>query len=65
MKNKISELRSLSKEELQQKVITLKEEIFKLNLQRYAGRVEKPHMFGLIKRDIAKIKTILNEKKEK
>ena len=65
MKNKISELRNLSKEELQQKVITLKEEIFKLNLQRYAGRVEKPHMFGLIKRDIAKIKTILNEKKEK
>ena len=65
MKNKIQELRNLSKEELEQKVKTLKEEMFKLNAQRYTGRVEKPHMFGLIKKDIAKIKTILNEKKEK
>jgi len=65
MKNKIQELRNLSKEELQQKVKTLKEEVFKLNMQRYAGRVEKPHMFSLIKKDIAKIKTLLNEKKEK
>lgn len=62
---KIKELRSLSKDELLQKEKSLKEEIFKLNLQRYGGRVEKPHMFSLIKRDIARIYTILNEKREK
>jgi len=48
-----------------QKEKTLKDELFKLNQQRYAGRVEKPHMFSLLKKDIARINTILNEKKEK
>jgi large subunit ribosomal protein L29 len=62
---KIQELRNLSKEDLLQKEKGLKEELSKLNLQRYTGRVEKPHMFSLVKRDIARIKTILNEKKEK
>ena len=57
---KIKELRNLTKEELMQKEKTLKEEIYKLNMQRYAGRVEKPHMFSLIKKDIARIKTILS-----
>jgi large subunit ribosomal protein L29 len=59
---KTQELRSLSKEELLQKEKSLKDELYKLNMQRYGGRVEKPHMFSLIKKDIARIKTILNEK---
>lgn len=61
---KIQELRNLSKEELLQKEKSLKEELHKLNLQRYGGRVEKPHLFSQIKRDIARIETILNEKKK-
>ena len=60
---KLQELRALSKEELTQKEKTFKEELFKLNAQRYSGRVEKPHMFSLIRKDIARIKTILNETK--
>jgi large subunit ribosomal protein L29 len=59
---KTQELRSLSKEELLQKEKSLKDELYKLNMQRYGGRVEKPHMFSLIKKDITRIKTILNEK---
>jgi large subunit ribosomal protein L29 len=59
---KIEELRSLPKEELISKEKTLKDQLLKLNMQRYAGRVEKPHMFSLLKRDIARIKTILNAK---
>ena len=62
---KIKDVRNLSKEELTQKVKTLKEELHKLNMQRYSGRVEKPHMFSLIKRDIARIKTVLNQTREK
>lgn len=62
---KPEELRSLSKEELLEKEKALKEELFKLNLQRYGGRVEKPHKFGEIKRDIARLQTILAEKKAK
>ena len=60
---KTKELRNLTKEELLQKEKALKEELFKLNMQRYGGRVDKPHMFSLLKRDIARIETILNEKK--
>ena len=60
---KTKELRNLSKEELLQKEKSIKEELFKLNMQRYSGRVDKPHMFSLLKRDIARIETILNEKK--
>lgn len=62
---KIKELRNLSHEELEQKEKSLKEELFKLNLQRYGGSVEKPHLFLSVKKDIARIRTILSEKKEK
>ena len=64
-KEKAKELVNLSRVELLDKEKGLKDELFKLNLQRYAGRVEKPHMFSLIKRSIARIETILNLKKEK
>jgi large subunit ribosomal protein L29 len=62
---KIKELRALSKEELLEKEKALREELSKLNVQRYSGRVEKPHMFSLVKRDIARIQTILSETREK
>lgn len=61
----MAELKNLSKEELILKEKSLKDELFKLNAQRYAGRVEKPHSFSIIRKDIARIQTILNEKKEK
>lgn len=61
----IKELRSLSEDELHSKEKALKDELFKLNAERYAGRVEKPHRFSLLRRDIARIKTLLNEKKDK
>ncbi len=62
---KAEELRNLTREELQQKEKALKEELFKLNQQRYTTQPEKPHMFSAIKRDIARVQTILNEKEEK
>jgi large subunit ribosomal protein L29 len=65
MSKKTQELKNLSKEELLQKEKTLKEELHKLNVQRYTTQPEKPHMFSLVRKDIARIKTILNEKKEK
>ena len=59
------ELRNLSKDELLEKEKGLYVELAKLNTQRYTGSVEKPHKFALVKRDIARIRTILNEKKDK
>lgn len=59
------ELRELSREELILKQKGLREELFKLNNQRYSGRVEKPHNFARIKKDNARINTLLNLQKEK
>jgi large subunit ribosomal protein L29 len=60
---KIQELRNLSKEELLQKEKNLKDQLFKLNQERFTGSVQKPHMFSVIKKDIARIETLLSEKK--
>lgn len=60
---KTKELRNLSPEELNQKQKAVQEELFNLNYQKKYGRLEKPHMFRLLKRDIARIKTLLKEKK--
>jgi len=62
---KPGELRNLSKDELLEKEKLLYAELAKLNTQRYTGNVEKPHKFALVKREIAQIRTILNEKKDK
>ncbi|MDD3087361.1 MAG: 50S ribosomal protein L29 [Candidatus Omnitrophica bacterium] len=64
-KEKAKDLVNLSRAELLEKEKSLKEELFKLNLARYSGRVEKPHMFSLVKRDIARVQTLLNLKKER
>lgn len=61
----MKELRILNDEELRQKEKAIKDELFKLNAERYAGRVEKPHKFSLLKKGIARIQTILHEKKDK
>ncbi|MDD5568330.1 MAG: 50S ribosomal protein L29 [Candidatus Omnitrophica bacterium] len=61
---KAKDLINLSKAELLEKEKALKDELFKLNSQRYTGRVEKPHLFSSVKKDIAVVETILNSKKE-
>ncbi len=64
-KEKARDLENLSRDELLEKKKVLKDELFKLNLGRYSGRVEKPHMFSLIKRQIARVETRLSLKKDK
>ncbi len=60
---KIKEIRALAPEELLQKEKSLKKELFELQYQRKIGRVEKPSLFKQKRRDIARIETILNERK--
>jgi len=59
---KTKDLRALSSDELVTKEKTLKKDLFDLKYQRKIGRVEKPSQFKLIKRDIARILTILKER---
>ncbi len=58
---KAIEIRELSREEKQQKVEHLKEELFNLRFQHEIGQLENPQKMKQIKRDIAKIKTIIRE----
>ena len=60
---KAHDLRNLSDEELVQKEKALREELYKLNLQRYGARVDKPHQFSAVRKDIARIQTILTQRK--
>jgi large subunit ribosomal protein L29 len=62
---KPQDIKNLTREELLEKEKALYSELAKLNIQRYTGTVEKPHRFSLIKKDIARIKTMLNQQKDK
>ncbi len=59
---KVSKFRELSSEELIQKEKVFKKDLYDLNFQRKMGQVEKPSRFRMLKRDIAKIFTILRER---
>ena len=58
---KASELREMTREELVQKLSDLKTEFFNLRFQLATGQLNNPMMIKQIKRDIARVKTILNE----
>jgi large subunit ribosomal protein L29 len=60
---KASELKSKSTEDLQKEMHELLKEQFNLRMQRATGQMAKPHLMKAVRRDIARIKTILNEKK--
>ena len=60
---KIKELHNLSDDELIAKEKQIKKDLFDLNNQRQLGRVEKPSNFRNFRRDIARILTVLNERK--
>ena len=63
---KIKQLRTLSKEELQNKLVELRKELMKENAQVAIGTIPKsPGKLRLSKRTIARIKTILAEKEVK
>ena len=59
---KADNLRELSSDELVQKEKGFKKDLFDLNFQRTMGNVEKPGRFRVLKRDIARVHTILRER---
>ncbi len=58
---KAVEIRELSKEERDRKLSELKEELFNLRFQLEVGQIENPKKLMQAKRDIARIKTVINE----
>ncbi|GGK83871.1 50S ribosomal protein L29 [Amphritea balenae] len=57
-----TELRGQSAEELQQTLLGLLKDQFNLRMQKATGQLAQNHMLGQVRRDIARVKTILNEK---
>lgn len=59
---KTKEIRDLSREELKTRKRELKEEIFHLRLQQQGGQLERPSQLRVLRREIARIETVLTQK---
>jgi large subunit ribosomal protein L29 len=60
---KASQFRDLSVEELQDRERELSEQLFALRLQKVTGQLEKPHRVPEVRRDLARLLTVLREKR--
>ena len=58
----IKEVRGLSVEKLQEKLQELKKDLFMLRMQHATNQLDNPLQIAAVKKDIARIKTIIREK---
>lgn len=58
---KANELRNKSNAELREELMSLLREQFNLRMQKATGQLSRPHQFNRVRKDIARIKTVLNE----
>jgi large subunit ribosomal protein L29 len=61
---KIKELRDLSVEELATRRRDLKEEMLNLRVQQQSGQLENPSRIRQVRREVAKIETVLTNKRQ-
>ena len=59
---KAKELKNLSVEELNKKLEELKKDLFMLRMQHATNQLENPMKLNVVKKDIARVKTIIREK---
>lgn len=59
---KASELRDNSVEELKQSLVDLLKEQFNLRMQQGSGQLSRPSQMKSVRRDIARVKTVMHEK---
>jgi large subunit ribosomal protein L29 len=59
---KIDEVRKMTPDQLQDQLLSLKKEQFNLRFQAATGQLEKTHRASEIRKDIARIKTVLRGK---
>ena len=62
---KAAELRELSVAELEQKLVDLKSELFNLRFQHTVNQLENPLRLVAVRKDIARVKTIIGEVERK
>jgi large subunit ribosomal protein L29 len=59
---KVSEMKEKSVDELNDELLNLKREQFTLRMQKGSGQLEKNHRLKEVRRDVARVKTILTQK---
>lgn len=59
------EIRDLSPAEIKTKIRELNDKFLQLRLRKNTGQVEKTHEFRAIRKDIARLETVLNQKNTK
>ncbi|HAU0159972.1 TPA: 50S ribosomal protein L29 [Legionella pneumophila] len=59
---KINELRNMSVEELQNELLSLRKDQFNLRMKKASGSLDKTHLITMVRKSVAKVKTILTEK---
>jgi large subunit ribosomal protein L29 len=59
---KIDELRNLTVEELQTELLSLRKEQFNLRMKKASGSLDKTHLITMVRKLVAKVKTMLTEK---
>ena len=59
---KIEDVRGLTPDQLAEQLVNLKKEQFNLRFQKATGQIEKTHRVDQVRKDIARIKTVLRGK---
>ena len=62
---KANEIRKMSAEQLNEKLTSLKKDLFFLRMQHATNQLDNPLKIAETKRDIARVKTVIREKEEK
>lgn len=62
--SKLKDLREKSVEELGEELLRLRKEHFNLRMQRASGQLGQVHLLGGTRKDIARVKTLIQEKQD-
>ena len=62
---KIKEIKEMTNDELTSKLESLKEELFNLRFRHATGQLENPNVLSTVKKDIARVKTVIREREIK
>ena len=59
---KVKEIRELTTKEINEKIVSAKEELFNLRFQQATGNLEKPSRIKDLRHQVARLKTVLRER---
>jgi large subunit ribosomal protein L29 len=59
---KVTEIRELAADELEQRAKEMDDQLFRLRIQKSMGQLEAAHKLKALRRDLARVKTVIREK---